>query len=422
MSVSSTIRRSCALLVNGDARCWGVDSVKNGPTAIAVPTNVSGINDALGASVFRSLVPARILDTRSLNSTIDNQSSGGGPVAADSVREVVVRGRGGVSANASSVVLNITVTEPSDQGYVTVFPCGSTQPEASNVNYVRARTIANLVVAKIGVGGKVCLYTYKSANLIVDVNGYFEGSQVAAPLEPQRLLDTRRGLGAPKALQSAGSTIELTVLGVGGVPPIGDTVVLNVTVDNALADGYLTVFPCRTIQPNASNVNFKTGQTIANAVFAKVGVNGKVCIYSSASTDTIVDVNGWLPSGATYESRVPARVLDTRAASYTVDGQFAGQGKRVGGSTLELPIAGRVGIDVEATTVMINVTVTEADADGYITVFPCGAAQPNASNVNFLAGDSIPNAVVAKVGVGGKVCLFTSARTHLLVDVTGSLT
>jgi len=40
------------------------------------------------------------------------------------------------------------------------------------VNYAAGQTIPNAVVAKIGDGGRVCIYTSASAGLIVDVNGY----------------------------------------------------------------------------------------------------------------------------------------------------------------------------------------------------------------------------------------------------------
>ena len=68
---------------------------------------------------------------------------------------------------------------------------------------------------------------------------------------------------------------------------------------------------------------------------------------------------------------------------------------------------------------MLNVTVISAAASGFVTVFPCGAALPEASNLNFDAGDTIPNAVVAKLGAGGAVCVYTSAPAGLLVDVNG---
>ena len=68
---------------------------------------------------------------------------------------------------------------------------------------------------------------------------------------------------------------------------------------------------------------------------------------------------------------------------------------------------------------MLNVTVDAAREDGFVTVFPCDAPRPNASNLNYVAGITIPNAVVTRVGTGGTVCLYTFGATHLIVDVAG---
>ena len=103
----------------------------------------------------------------------------------------------------------------------------------------------------------------------------------------------------------------------------------------------------------------------------------------------------------------------------TVDGQFAGIGVRAAGSVTELQVAGRGGVPADAAAVVLNVTVTGAQGSGFVTVFPCGEALPTASNLNFVAGETVPNAVIAKVGAGGKVCLFTQSATHLIVDVNG---
>ena len=68
---------------------------------------------------------------------------------------------------------------------------------------------------------------------------------------------------------------------------------------------------------------------------------------------------------------------------------------------------------------MLNVTAVVPDAPGHVTVFPCGSRVPTASNLNYVPGQVVPNAVLAKVGAGGKVCLFSVAGTDLLVDVNG---
>ena len=54
-----------------------------------------------------------------------------------------------------------------------------------------------------------------------------------------------------------------------------------------------------------------------------------------------------------------------------------------------------------------------------MTVYPCGQPTPLASNLNFVPGQTVPNAVISKLGAGGQVCLFTSAASHLVVDAGG---
>jgi len=83
-----------------------------------------------------------------------------------------------------------------------------------------------------------------------------------------------------------------------------------------------------------------------------------------------------------------------------------------------LPLDVRAG-NGGVTAVVLNVTVTEAQAPGYVTLFPCGASPPTASNLNYVAGSTIPNLVVVKVGDGGRVCIYTQSTVHLVADVSG---
>jgi RNA 3'-terminal phosphate cyclase len=59
---------------------------------------------------------------------------------------------------------------------VTVYPCGSSRPTASTLNFTPGGVVANAAIAKVGTGGKVCLYTQTASDLIVDVNGFFPAS------------------------------------------------------------------------------------------------------------------------------------------------------------------------------------------------------------------------------------------------------
>ena len=86
--------------------------------------------------------------------------------------ELVVAGRGGVPADAEAVMLNVTAVRPAGRGYLTVYPCGADRPLASSVNYVAGDVVGNAVLAKVGTGGKVCIFTLWAADIVIDVNGF----------------------------------------------------------------------------------------------------------------------------------------------------------------------------------------------------------------------------------------------------------
>ena len=161
--------------------------------------------------------------------------------------------------------------------------------------------------------------------------------------------------------------------GRGGVLAGATAVALNVTVNEAQADGFITVYPCGSAQPNASNINYQAGSTIPNAVIVKIGTGGKVCLYTSAATQLIVDVNAYLRDTLDSASVVPARLLDTRPGATTIDGVSAADGLRAGDSVTELKVTGRGGVPSGATAAVLNVTVTQPQGNAYVTVFPCGA-------------------------------------------------
>jgi hypothetical protein len=373
--------------------------------------------------------PARILETRTGLPTTDGSFAGIGVRPAGSVLELEAGGRVGVPVGAAAVALNVTVIDPAGSGHVTVFPCGVEQPTASNLNYVAGQTVANMVISRLGNSGRICLYTFGQAHLVVDVSGYFASATSFNALgRPERLLDTRPGFATADGLFSGigqrpeGAVLELDVANRVGVTAGANAVALNITALDPTRAGYVTAFPCGGAIPATSSVNFGAGETIPNMAVTRLGTGGRVCLFTLVPMDLIVDVSGYFADTATFVPLgAPQRVLETRPGLGTDDGQFAGIGHRPAGSILELPVAGRVGVAANAQTVALNVTVTNPGAAGYLTVFPCGAGFPDASNVNYVIGQTVANSVFAKVGAGGSVCLYTFADADIIVDVSGTL-
>jgi hypothetical protein len=369
----------------------------------------------------------RLLDTRPGAPTIDGQLAGGGLRQSGTVTAIPLTGRVAVPAEATSVVVNITADAPEAAGYLTVFPCGAEVPVASNLNFRAGRTVAVLATSRLAADGSICVFNHGSTHVIADVAGWFGPSDVEMLPVPRRLLDTRPG--APTAdgsfagagARPAGSTLRLPVAGRAGVPGAARTVVLSVTVDAAAQTGYVTVVPCDGPPTTASTVNHGAGDTVANAALTRLGPAGEVCLFTSGQTDLIVDVAGWVSDAALQPLDTPRRVLDTRPGAFTADGQAEGIGRRAAGSTLDLQVAGRVGVPADAGAVVLNVAADAARSQGFVTVHPGGSDRPTASNLNYRAGDTIANAVIAPVGTGGGICVFTSAATDLVIDVVGWL-
>ena len=368
--------------------------------------------------------PSRVLDTRSA-------IGAPGPVGPAQQRDLQITGVGGVPVDAAAVVLNVTVTEASVGGFVTVWPTAQARPDASSVNMTAGQTVANLVIAKIGDQGRVSFYNDTgTVQLLADVVGWARADGHYVALAPSRILDTRRSLGAPGPVGEA-QVANLTVAGVGGLPATGiGAVALNITVTEPSAASFVTVWAAGAARPNASSLNMVGGQTVANLVLAPVSADGKVSLYNDhGSTQLIADVVGWLPAGAAYLPVAPTRVMDTRLAQ----GNYGVAANATVSSTLAKtlgPLGARGQFDLDLRSLypaygavsayVFNVTITGATATSYATVWPTGAPRPNASNINVTAGSTAPNLVFAKAGLGGRVSVYNDAGlSHVLVDLVG---
>ncbi|WP_123817747.1 hypothetical protein [Kitasatospora cineracea] len=371
---------------------------------------------------FSPVDPSRLLDTRAGVGV-----STAGKITAGKTASVQVAGRGGVPSGVKAVVLNVTVTEPGSDGHLTAWASGTPQPNSSNLNWVAGQTVPNLVVVPVGADGKVNLLNagWEPAHIIADVFGYYSdnvlGSRFSG-VDPSRLLDTRAGVGVSTAGKiTAGKTASVQVAGRGGVPSGVKAVVLNVTVTEPGSDGHLTAWASGTPQPNSSNLNWVAGQTVPNLVVVPVGADGKVNLLNAGwePAHIIADVFGYYSDnvlGSRFSGVDPSRLLDTRAGV-----GVSTAGKITAGKTASVQVAGRGGVPSGVKAVVLNVTVTEPGSDGHLTAWASGTPQPNSSNLNWVAGQTVPNLVVVPVGADGKVNLLNAGwePAHIIADVFG---
>ena len=382
-----------------------------------------------GHSSIVPIRPIRLLETRSGPGlgTFDSGFNATGPLRTDNVFQLGVAGRLQIPASVRSVLLNVTVTGATGPGFLTVYPCDQTRPTSSNLNYDVGVTRAVAVVAQIGSSGAVCVYTQTQADVIVDLTGYYSVGSAFSAIQPARLLETRAGDGISTVDgQSlgigripAGTTTEVKVAGRGGVPGDAVDATINLTAINPKAEGFATVFPCGNAIPLASTLNFAAGAIVPNAAMVKLGANGSICIFSNVETDMILDVNGYDAAQSIVRSFEPTRVLETRAGLTTADNLFQAGGARPADSVLELPIGGRLGVPTKIRAAVLNITVTEATAPGFVTVYPCDGTRPVASTLNYGKGTTVANLAVASTTVDGKVCIYTQTPTQLVVDLSG---
>jgi hypothetical protein len=227
------------------------------------------------------------------------------------------------------------------------------------------------------------------------------------PVEPFRLVDTRIGLGSGRLQSGVVNRIRIGAADIVAVSA-------NFTVTKPSNSGYLTVYNCTAERPTVSTLNFAPYQSVANHAIVPLA-DGELCVYSTADTDLVIDIDGYYrdsPSGTGFVPLTPTRLYDSRTP---------GAQLLRAGTELQLQVTGTVGgAPSDAPGVALNVTVIQPAGDGYMQVYPCGVDSSKAfSNINFVAGDARPNAVVTGVDQGGKICLRSVADTHVAVDLTG---
>lgn len=251
------------------------------------------------------------------------------------------------------------------------------------------------------------------------------------PVTPQRVLDTRIGLGGPAVPVGAGATRTLTVAGrtltSGTVPQTVTAVVLNVTATQPTATTDVRVYPDGAPVPGTSSLNVRRGQTAPNLVIVPVGPAGDVVLRNqSGSVHLIADIAGYFvgtSDGGRFTATDPVRVLDTRTglnaaatrlgAGRTTDLLLEGEVDIAGGGTVTVP--------ADVTAVVLNVTATGATRTTDIRVYPTNASSvPDVSNLNVGPGLTAPNLVVVPVAPDGTVRLRNQAGlVHVIADLAG---
>jgi hypothetical protein len=235
------------------------------------------------------------------------------------------------------------------------------------------------------------------------------------PLAPRRVLDTR---DTSSVLQGDAVRSLNLASALGRSPGSFTAAVLNVTMVDAIGEGFMTVWPSGSDRPQASNLNSDhAGSTTADLVTTAVGADGVVQIYTSIATHVIVDVAGIYEPAATskdgrFQALAPSRLLDTRDLGPRLSAK----------QTTLLGVSGKGGLPpTGVSAVVVNLTSTAATTAGFVTAWAEGS-RPTASNLNVERGSTRANQVIVPVSADGTIQLYNDASMHLIVDVTGYFT
>ena len=182
-----------------------------------------GVSASGTESTFVPVEPGRILDTR--NSTpVGADNAYGTPLRLKVTGADLVDGSrsAGIPSTATAVAATITATSTGGWGFVTAYPCDSTNdtpPGASNVNYTAAdQTVANSAIVPLSTDGYICLTAYDTTHLLLDVSGYYtaasSGGSVDAytKAETDALLDAKADASSVANQQLSGTGQSETVL------------------------------------------------------------------------------------------------------------------------------------------------------------------------------------------------------------------
>lgn len=338
-----------------------------------------------------------------LADAVNNVSS---ELASGTTTPVRVAGIRGVPADAKAVAVNLTVTTPRREGYVTAFPCGTPMPATSNLNFRSDQTVAVSAIVDVGTNGQICVFNNAETEVIVDVQGYLAAGSSYRTVAPTRLEDTRLLTASP--IHPAGEILTVRVAGLAGIPADAAAVAINLTVTDNDVAGYATAFPCdhQPADPIAL-VNYITHTATPNFSIVEPSGSGTICINTSSPANLIVDAFGYFPAGSAITVTSPLRLADTRPSGV----QLAPL------QDLVIPVVGGAGEPKTASAAVLNITAADPSGIGFVVAYPCGT-ESLSSTLNVVPARNTSNTAIVAPGTNGAVCIRSNTSIHVLVDVT----
>ena len=259
--------------------------------------------------------------------------------------------------------------------------------------------------------------------LILPTTAQAQSALQFIPTTPCRVVDTRNATGVFGGPGLAGGATRTFAIpqSACSIPSTAVAYSLNATVvPNGPLD-YLTIWPAGQTQPFVSTLNSADGRTKANAAITAAGTNGGISVYTTDSTNLILDINGYfVPLGTSASSLdfyplTPCRVVDTRGSTGTLGGPSL-----TAGETRSFPIqSSSCGIPSTAQAYSLNITAAPQGPMGWLTAWATGQSQPAVSTLNAPTGAITANADIVSAGSGGDVSVYVTDSSNVIIDVNG---
>lgn len=404
------------------------------PRAAAAPLDTAAAGEArpaagngsqfagLPTSQYAPVAPQRLVDTRTGEVGPFGYVAGHATIEVDASR---IAGR--PAGTITAVAVNITAVDVDGPGHLTAWPSDRPMPLVSNLNVPhRGAIVPNFAIVPVSAAGRFSLQPNVASHLVVDVAGVF----VAAPgpvgpgrlttVAPTRLLDTRDGTGGRLGGLPVGGSYDLPVTGRAGIPAGAAAAVVAITATEALAPGFVTVWPTTLPRPFVAALNVPApGATVTNLAIAEIGAGGSISLFSQAGTHLVVDVVGWMTGAGSPADT--AGLFVPNGPDRQLDSRLSGNGLLAGRTRSDLPLRLPGGLPAASVAaVAANITVTETSGSLYLTAYAARTKRPWAAVLTSdRAGQTIGSFSIVPAGTGGTISLYPMVRTHVVVDAAG---
>ena len=258
------------------------------------------------------------------------------------------------------------------------------------------------------------------------VGGVFSHALQFVATAPCRLVDTRNPtgtFGGPPLQAGVARSFPLPQQTPCDIPPTAEAYSLNVTLVpiGGHSVGLLTVWPTDENQPNVSIMNSWDGRFKANAAIIPAGTNGAVSVYSSDTTNVVLEIDGYfVPTNSStlaFYPLPPCRVADTRNPDGALGGPYLSTNTERDFPVLD---ASACNIPNTAQAYSLNFTVIpRSDQVWVFTAWPFGQNQPGTSTLNAPTGTVVANAAILPAGTNGEIATSASADTDVAIDING---